>query len=305
MNKKIIVILLALSVLFASCGMKDDLDDVESTEGKITESESAEVSSPETKPVESDPIESEPAESTPEENEPTECEHTVVVDQAVAATCTATGLSEGSHCSACGEVLTVQQIVPMIDHTATADEGEAPTCVENGLTDGSHCSVCGHIIEAQQTIPAPGHTYDDEYDATCNSCDHVRDVECKHENTETLPATPATCKKTGLTEGKICIDCGDILVAQDTTSVIEHTEETIDGVAPTCEKEGLTEGKKCSECGDILEAQESIPMLEHTYDDKYDDTCNACGGGKRPVETKPSKKPTVENGVIQLPIDPF
>lgn len=54
-------------------------------------------------------------------------DHTVVTDAAVAATCTSTGLTAGSHCSACGTVITAQTVIPMTDHTYA-----------NGT-----CSVCG------------------------------------------------------------------------------------------------------------------------------------------------------------------
>lgn len=40
--------------------------------------------------------------------------HTPVEDAAVAATYTKTGLTAGSHCSVCGEVLTAQQVVPKL-----------------------------------------------------------------------------------------------------------------------------------------------------------------------------------------------
>lgn len=42
--------------------------------------------------------------------------HNEVVDNAIEATCTATGLTEGSHCCVCQEVLTVQAIIPMSEH---------------------------------------------------------------------------------------------------------------------------------------------------------------------------------------------
>jgi len=41
--------------------------------------------------------------------------HTVITDPAVAATTTSTGLTEGSHCSKCGEVLVAQNIVPKLN----------------------------------------------------------------------------------------------------------------------------------------------------------------------------------------------
>ena len=40
--------------------------------------------------------------------------HTAVVDAAVAATTTSTGLTEGSHCSVCGETIVAQIVIPML-----------------------------------------------------------------------------------------------------------------------------------------------------------------------------------------------
>ncbi|MBQ7780242.1 MAG: hypothetical protein IJ404_07075 [Clostridia bacterium] len=57
--------------------------------------------------------------------------HTEVVDKAKDATCTETGLTEGLHCDECDEVITKQEIVPMLDHdyvngTCTACGAEKP-----------------------------------------------------------------------------------------------------------------------------------------------------------------------------------
>ncbi len=52
--------------------------------------------------------------------------HTVVTDKAVAPTCTKTGLTEGSHCSECGEVIVAQQTVAVKAHTYK--NGECTTC---------------------------------------------------------------------------------------------------------------------------------------------------------------------------------
>ncbi|MGN0443169.1 MAG: hypothetical protein ACI4F5_00960, partial [Acutalibacteraceae bacterium] len=86
--------------------------------------------------------------------------HTVVVDKAVSATCTKTGLTEGKHCSVCNAVLVAQEVVAAKGHTEVVDKAVAATCTKTGKTAGKHCSVCGEILVAQTTVPATGkHTY--------------------------------------------------------------------------------------------------------------------------------------------------
>ena len=43
-------------------------------------------------------------------------EHTIVTDKAIAPTCDETGKKEGSHCSSCGKVFKVQEVVPALGH---------------------------------------------------------------------------------------------------------------------------------------------------------------------------------------------
>ena len=81
-------------------------------------------------------------------------DHTPVVDAAVAATCQKTGLTEGSHCSVCNEVLVAQKVVDKIPHTVVVDAAVEPTCSSTGLTEGKHCSVCNEVIVKQTVIPA-------------------------------------------------------------------------------------------------------------------------------------------------------
>ena len=83
--------------------------------------------------------------------------HTEVVDQAVAATCTTSGLTEGKHCSGCGLVTIAQEEVAALGHTEVKLEAVEPTCTETGLTEGKKCSVCDEIIEAQEEVEALGH----------------------------------------------------------------------------------------------------------------------------------------------------
>ena len=75
--------------------------------------------------------------------------HTAVTDEAVSATCTETGLTEGSHCSVCGKVLMAQEELPKLDHTP----GEWVTVIEPTYTSTGlkelHCAECGEVIDSQ------------------------------------------------------------------------------------------------------------------------------------------------------------
>ena len=222
-----------------------------------------------------------------------------VILQAVAPTCTATGLTQGSKCADCGEILVAQEIVPALGHTEVLDAAVAATCTETGLTQGKHCSVCQAVLVAQEEVAALGHT-------------------------EAIDAAVApTCIETGLTQGKHCSVCNQILVAQsvvpatghsfgewyetkapteteqgekrrdcanceeyETTPVAELAHDhnqwekvILQAVAPTCTETGLTEGTKCSGCGEVLLAQEVILALGHTevVDAAVAPTCTTTG----------------------------
>ena len=96
--------------------------------------------------------------------------HTIVVDQGKAATCTEDGITEGSHCSTCQEVIKKQEVISSSGHTIVVDQRKEATCTEDGLTEGSHCSTCNKIMKEQEVIPVLGHDYKD---GICTRCHKV------------------------------------------------------------------------------------------------------------------------------------
>ena len=130
-----------------------------------------------------------------------------MIDKAVAPTCTATGLTEGKHCDACGKVIVAQETVKALGHDMMIDkEAVAPTCTATGLTEGSHCTKCDHKV-AQDVVEKLPHTV-------------VVDK-----------AVEATCTTEGKTEGSHCSVCETVLKAQNT---IPADHNFVDGVCTKC-----------------------------------------------------------------------
>ncbi len=75
--------------------------------------------------------------------------HTTVIDEAVAPTCTESGLTEGSHCSVCEEVFVAQEEVDALEHNyvdgACANCGDEQVFFQK-VTDVSELAVLDRII---------------------------------------------------------------------------------------------------------------------------------------------------------------
>ncbi len=85
----------------------------------------------------------------------------IVTDDAVAATCVATGLTAGSHCADCNVVIVAQQQTPIdknnhVGEIKTGVNAKEATRGEDGYTGDSVCSACNDVVEKGQVIPATG-----------------------------------------------------------------------------------------------------------------------------------------------------
>ena len=124
--------------------------------------------------------------------------HTIVSNTEVPSTCTHTGLTGGSHCGVCGEIITPSievdksahsygewettispacnhegqakrvctecghedyKVLPLTEHTPIPGTAVSSTCIAHGHTAGSYCEVCHKELEAQEELPYSPHNY--------------------------------------------------------------------------------------------------------------------------------------------------
>ena len=165
--------------------------------------------------------------------------HTPITDPFVDSTCTATGLTEGSHCSVCGITITKQQVISEKAHTLVIDAAVEATCSASGLTQGCHCSACNITIIKQRVIPKKAHTL-------------VIDA-----------GVAATCTATGLTEGSHCSVCNATIVAREVVDALGHTpSEKITDIPESCTSDGSYH-IDCTVCFEMIER--GILKRRHSY----------------------------------------
>ena len=184
------------------------------------------------------------------------CEHSVVIDAAVPATCKDTGLTEGSHCSVCNEVLVAQTVVPKTeDHAPVTDAAVPATCKNTGLTEGSHCSVCNKVFVAQTIVPKTE----------------------EHSPSNWIIGVEATCKSEG-EKRKECTVCKQVLEREKIEKSATHTALKNDFEMPSgsfCGDEGSCfVSVSCAVCGEMISSgHQNIPE-KHSV---TNGACQACG----------------------------
>ncbi|RHS16804.1 hypothetical protein DWV83_08555 [Coprobacillus sp. AF13-15] len=92
-------------------------------------------------------------------------------------------------------------------------------------------------------------------------------------------AKEATCTEDGLTEGKHCSVCKEVIKKQEVIPATGHKVVVDQGKKATCTEDGLTEGKHCSVCNEVIKKQEVIPATGHkvVVDQAKEATCTENG----------------------------
>lgn len=143
--------------------------------------------------------------------------HTEVVDAAVDPTCTATGLTEGKHCSVCNTVIVAQNVVAKLDHdyqitTTWSDDKTACTATRKcsrgcGLSETANATVT--VSYTATCLDGGDKIYTATFDvgwATVATASETVDA-LGHFFAETVPAVSATCVSVGNSAYKQCTRC--------------------------------------------------------------------------------------------------
>lgn len=174
------------------------------------------------------------------------CNHHIVIDEAVAATCTQPGLTEGSHCDKCNEVIVKQEVVPAIGHTLSDWEVlEEPTCEHEGLKV-KKCSICQEIVESES----------------------IHSIE--HELSEWIVVNDPTCDADGL-KVKKCLHCDKIFESEVIPAVGHKASELVSLITTPIENIDNPGLFKCDACKEtfvktVTPEDVRLPVLSITGD---------------------------------------
>ena len=233
--------------------------------------------------------------------------HNEVIDVAVKETCTEDGLTQGSHCGTCNEVLVKQEVIKAKGHT-----GGTATCTSKAI-----CSECGQ--EYGELLP---HNYGTLVVGTATSCEdtgvlsHYQCSSCNkyfnenkvettlqeltvtasgHTYGQLVTKVDASCEESGMKAHFYCVPCNtyfdDNKVVTTKQDLIipagNHKYKSIDEVKATCTHTGVKQHFRCESCEKIFllennnyrEVNEEELLLEktdHNYGDEIPEVKATC-----------------------------
>lgn len=92
----------------------------------------------------------------------------------------------------------------------------------------------------------------------------------EHVHTEEIvKGKAATCTEKGLTDGKKCSECGEILVKQEEIVAQGHEKTTVEAQAPTCKDIGWEAYEKCTRCSYSTYVELPITNVHESRTEKY------------------------------------
>lgn len=144
-------------------------------------------------------------------------DHTPIADAGTDATCTETGLTEGSHCDICKSVIVEQETIPALNHDFTGEYQKD--------ADG-HWHICQRD-NCEDTDTKAVHTYNTKNcaeEATCTACGYIK---------EAGEHTWSKWEKVDEKEHKHTCDCGESETAGhswDDGEITTPPTETTEGV---------------------------------------------------------------------------
>lgn len=169
---------------------------------------------------------------------------------------------------------------PSHTHKMTLKESIEPTCTDSGNISYYICETCGkyfsdelgknEIDKNSVSLPPKGHT------------------------AKLIQRVEPTCTDSGLSEGKICEVCGEVLQKQNVLPALGHKiGEWVVDKAPTTSENGLRH-KECSVCHEWLEEEvlQKLPPSDNKPDlpkddDNKQDKPNEDNKGDAPSDNKP------------------
>lgn len=240
---------------------------------------------------------------------------------AKAATCTEAGNTAGKKCRRCGHLHDCEEL-PALGHDWGAPSytwgADNATCTAARVCsrDASHVETetVNAAVQTKGNACIGGSTH---FTATFeNPAFQTQTATVNFDGVghteEVLPAVTPTCAKTGLTEGKKCAVCGEILAAQQTLDKDPDNHAGpfmlprggVPDVPSTCSTQGYRTEGICAACGN--EDRTKLPLDPDNHDwgaPSYEwsadyATCTAkrtCQRDGRHVETKTVKAAASEN----------
>ncbi len=157
--------------------------------------------------------------------------HVVETVNAVPETCEGYGTTAGKKCAVCGLILEGITKIEPHGHKFETREAVEATCTTAGHGAGKVCVYCDEVGEGVDYIAPLGHSFTvdiEEELPTCNKIGHAAGKKCERcdavEGCETLGVTEHTAvtvpgkapteTESGLTDGTVCSECGEILEPQ-------------------------------------------------------------------------------------------